>query len=759
MVAASSFVSAASAAVLLAESRSLASVIQSRNRQCLLLQLRMVVLLACARQAVAQLMALEWAEKLFFQVAPWLHAVAQRVLQCLRQPTGTAAVGALVPLGLAASGIPLLGATPSQQERRLRWFRAVLACGSAPTLLDALEKRFGAEVDVIAVIAFELGLLMGEHGAASIILLMLTGGEALEQYTFSRARASLACVLDESSPVAHRLLNNVLPPSSCTGRPGAGGRIAVSDDELSPSFSAPDRQISVEDIPVEAIQEWDVLAVRAGEMVPVDGRLYAPGAEGKTLSVVEESLLTGEGCDKMKSSNDPLLSGSIAKTSLWMRATATYQGSTLELMRRSLKDALERKGQVQHRSQRAASLLQPLTLVAAALSVALRRGQSPHRRWKVALSVLMAATPCPASIGVPVAFLSGMSVAAHHSVLIKSAAAIEAAAKATHIVLDKTGTLTSGSPQVLAFEVFRQGSCHPGITGEDLTKYALQVLATIEVLSSHSLASAICRYAAECNISPLRVQGTECVPGCGMFGTVDGHRVAVGTLTFLEERSLKFSGELPDNAGRRSKDNSSAVMETFFAIEDVCCGYATFEDALRPGTAAAVQQLQALGLQVSILSGDRSAHLQSVADQVGVKDARGCLLPHEKANVVKSMCSNSRSIIMVGDGSNDAPALAIADVGIAIGTQSGLASQSADVVVGSDAFSSPLARVAQLVILSRVIVGTARRGVRCGLGLSALQVAAAAAGLLAPRTNAVLQELVDVSALANAASVLRHRWQ
>jgi Cu+-exporting ATPase len=307
---------------------------------------------------------------------------------------------------------------------------------------------------------------------------------------------------------------------------------------------------------------------------------------------------------------------------------------------------------------------------------------------------------------------------------------------------------------VLSFEVVEEGKN----TLANCRATALQLVASLEVLSTHPLAVALCQYAKEEGASVLPAENTEYVAGCGMVGTVAGKRVAVGTVEFVMRHvGLADGQQILEIEGGPCKTSQSA----YFAVEGLCRGCATFEDTLRPGTAAAVRRFRELGMEVSILSGDRSPHLAHVAAQVGVAAVQGGCLPHVKAERVKALvdaCPPSSRIIMVGDEGNDAPALAAAHVGIAVGTQSGLASRSADVVVSSDGVVSPLARVVQLVLLCRVVLGTARRGVNCGLGLSAAQVCAAASGLLAPRTNAVLQELVDVSALANAASVLRHRW-
>jgi len=342
-----------------------------------------------------------------------------------------------------------------------------------------------------------------------------------------------------------------------------------------------------------------------------------------------------------------------------------------------------------------------------------------------------------------------MNVAARHGVLIKSGEAIESLAAASHVVLDKTGTLTHGEPVVRSFEV--RGCA----AGDAAWREALQLVASVEVLSTHPLAEALCRFASREGVTLLKAEDPEHVYGCGIIGTVQGRRVAVGAAAFLEGRGLAAA-----TRGARSGEECP-LLEVYFAAagsehHSALAGNVLLEDPLREGTADAVAKLRQLGLHVSILSGDRSRHLDAVATQVGVQDVRGGCLPQDKARLVKEL-SSTGNVIMVGDESNDAPALAAAHVGISVGT-SGLASQSADVVVAEHPSAGALDRIARLVTLSRKVVATAGRGVRCGLGLSAVQVAVAGSGRIPPKVNAIMQELVDLSALVNAASVLRHRW-
>jgi len=707
MVTASRVVNTACVAALLFRSPVLLRGARRRDKRCLRDQLRFAALFWLLKRLSVRARESERIENLI-QYFPSL----QRLELFLESPVGAAVLGSAVPAALALAGVTnLLGVA---HKWRRRFFRKVLIFGSVPMLVDAVEERFGENVDVIAVCAFELGLLMGQHGAAAVTLLMLTGGEALEHYAFARARENLGHVLDDEAPVAHRLRSRSILETS-----------GVVDSA----------HIVLDDIAVEDVETGDILSVRVGEAVPVDGCLHAQGAADGVVTV-EESLITGEAGDTVKNVNDRIHSGSIAKAPLWLRVEAPYAGSTLELMRRALQDALDRKGSLQSVSATASSCLQPLTLVAAVLVLGLRRGAVPLSRWTTVLSVFMAATPCPASIGVPVAFISCMSVAAKHSVLIKSGAAIEAVASARHIVLDKTGTLTQGRPRVHRFTSFDFDS-----------NKALQLVASTEASSTHPLATAVIHHAESKGLGRLQVAFPESISGLGVAGVVSGHHILVGTRRFLSDRDIVVS----------TTESVETHMETFFAIDGKLAGSILFDDDMRPGTAEAITLLRKLGLQVAVLSGDRSAHLAATAKQLAIDDARGGCLPHEKAKCIQELLSGG-GVIMVGDEGNDAAALAAASVGIVVGTRSGLASKSADIVVSDTECASPLERVARLVALCRNAVGTARRGAEWGLGASAVQVVAASLGLIPPRTNAVMQEMVDVSALLNAVSVLRYRW-
>eukprot|EP00929_Paragymnodinium_shiwhaense_P001884 TRINITY_DN102089_c0_g1_i1.p1 TRINITY_DN102089_c0_g1~~TRINITY_DN102089_c0_g1_i1.p1 ORF type:complete len:784 (+),score=152.74 TRINITY_DN102089_c0_g1_i1:165-2516(+) len=779
---ATKLVSNVALAVLLLDARSLLRFAHRRDRQSFLLQLRLVFacwLLRRTWDSLRERPVVKKYQHLFCLPA----SVSTYIERWSQHSLAEVAFDAVVPAALALAGLANVMRVGGAAARRWRdlLFRQVLVFGSVPTLLKAVEERFGEEVDVMAVLSLELGLVMGEQAAAAVILVMLTGGEALEHFTFNRARQSLRHVMDEAAPRANRLKGQSREDlESFLSSPRA------SWDADDPEATETELTLEIEEVDAEEISPGDLLAIRAGEAVPVDGLVLSPRVNGRTQSVVvDERVITGEGAASVKGADDQVLSGSIGVTPLWLQATVGFAGSNLELMRTALRDSLERKAPLQRTSAQAAGLLQPLTLGAAALSILVRRRASAKQRWKAVLAVMMSATPCPASIGVPIAFLGGMSVAARRGVLIKSAAAIEAIAKATHVVFDKTGTITSGKPVVRRFQLYKSSkywtSSKPGsATSKDACAEVLRLAASLEASSTHPLAEGIVKFARSHNLELLTATSADCIHGYGIDGIVAGKRVIVGHLNFLKRQGVDTAcadGPVFDSTclaapGRIDLSEAAPVpqphdgaakrvgeLETYIAIGDSLVARFGFEDALRPGTVAAVERLRGLGIRVEVLSGDRSERFRDAASELRCDLAKGACLPHEKSEHINQLVqANAKAtIVMVGDEANDAPALASAHVGICVGTQSGLASASAEVVLSAaDGGANPVESVLQLVILCRSVVHTATRGVRCGLGLSAAQVALATTGLLPPKLSAILQEVTDLSALANAASVLRH---
>jgi len=588
-----------------------------------------------------------------------------------------------------------------------RGVSVLISLAAAPAVMRLVT---GDDADVPACLAMVLGLLMDHAHAAAVILLMVTGGEALEELALDRAGTALRSLLADNPGTAR------LESSGGTTRGG--------------------------DVPAELVVPGDVLLVRPNEVVAVDGTLMDEAAPA-----MDEKLITGEAVAGAKRRGDVVFAGSVNRgaSAVRVRASKRYEESVVHLMRCTLRAALEKKSRVELGAKRIADGLTPLTLLVACAGFEyatrwLRR--SPVEAWKVVLSVLMSATPCPAAIGVPVAMLSGMSQASRRlGTTIKSGDALEAMCDARCVVFDKTGTLTFGVPVVVGVVV--ESSAERG-GAEDRAREALRLVASLERVSKHVLADAVYKHYTSSSSSSaeelLSVAGFEEVAGLGVSGVVGGEfavRVGAWTHCFGETGAKEEDGELC----------------AFFAIRRV--GVATsaphwargrirFEDPVRPGASAAVAKLRARGIAVAILSGDRSAHLKRVAAALGVDSFQSCL-PHEKARRVQELQRKFGVVMFVGDGANDSAALAQADVGVSVDASS-LASEAASVVV----LNGDVRRVDDLIGLSQRVVRIARRTVRVGTAASLVQMAAAALGATTPFQNAVAQELIDLCAVLHS---------
>jgi|EP01046_Picozoa_sp_COSAG06_P031482 heavy metal translocating P-type ATPase len=570
-----------------------------------------------------------------------------------------------------------------------------------------------------------LGLLLNEPVAAVVILIMLTGGEALEDYAMSRAESGI-----------HELLER---------EPGSARRVCADG--------------SLEEVQATDLVVGDAVMLRNGDTTPVD--CTVEGQDGGTVVVqVDESVLTGESLPQKKDVGDTLLAGSInlSPQPLSVRVVKAHADSAMELFKQTLAAALEKKAKLERSSIQVASDFTPFTMALASAAYWYQRLKvgtaHPLVLWGRVLAVTMAATPCPAAIGVPIAFLSGMSISSRHGIAMKSGAALENLGKATVCVLDKTGTVTFGTPRMTRLKYLDGAKTTQALEEDEV----LRVCASLEQASNHPLAVAVIAKAREKGLV-LRGLGditvTETKAGHGVSGVVDGWEVRIGTAEYaLGEGDASAAAESDTGAGLDVRP--VAQLFAYFSIEGFggsVKGSIACEDEIRPGAQQMVQTFKGRGLRCVMLSGDRTASLERIATHLGIGEYHTCL-PHEKAGKVQEMIASGETVIMVGDGINDAPALATASVGVSIGV-SDLASESADVVLLATA--DPITKLTQLVELGKTVHGVAKRGVVGGMAISTLQMLAAACGFITPRTSAVLQECVDLGSLVHSLQLLFHK--
>jgi heavy metal translocating P-type ATPase len=563
----------------------------------------------------------------------------------------------------------------------------------APTLVSSvralLDRRLG--VDLVAVLAIAIALVLGEALAAVIIAVMLTGGAVLEQLAVRRARRSLTALLGRAPRSAHR----------CVG----------------------DAVVTVD---VAEVAVGDRLLIKPGEVIPADGLLVSSGA------VLDESALTGEARPVEVIAGSQLHSGgSNAGGPFEMRVTLPPGESTYAGIVRLVSAAEQSRAPFVRLADRYAAGFLLITLVLAGLAWLV--SHDPVR----ALAVLVVATPCPLILAAPTALISGVSHAARHGILIKGGGPLEALARVELVLLDKTGTITAARPQVVAVESL----------GALSTDEIVRLAASVELVSVHPFAPAIVAAAQSRALVPRFPVDAREQMGTGISGEVDGRHVAVGQLAWV-------IGDAPPPAALRSValrtaiEGSSAV---YVSVDRVLVGALIVQDPIRPEAPRVLRQLRRLGIRsIHMVTGDHRDVADLVADAVGIDRVFAERTPQEKVEVLARVGADGVTA-MIGDGVNDAPALALADVGVAIGARGAtVASEAADVVLTSD-------RLEGLVLAIRIAQRTRRiavQSVTAGIGLSVLAMAFAAAGYITPVAGAVLQEGIDLLVIANALRAL-----
>ena len=551
-------------------------------------------------------------------------------------------------------------------------------------------------VDAIALVAMVGALALGEYLAGAVIALMLSGGNALEAAAGRRARRELTALLQRAPRIAHRR-----------------------------------RAEKVEEVPVEKVELGDRVLVRAGEVVPIDGAVQSERA------VIDESTLTGESLPVSRPRGTTVMSGTInAGDAFDLRATRTAAESTYAGIVRLVQEAEHQRAPFVRMADRYAAILLPVTLAVAGAAWAL--SGDPVR----ALAVLVVATPCPLILAAPVALISGVSRAAKRGVIAKGGGTIERLGRARTVLFDKTGTLTHGRPEI---EQVRRAD---GLASEELLKLA----ASVDQLSAHVLAEALVHGAEARGIELVFPEDVIEEPGQGIEGRVDGRRVAVGSSDWLRRRG--YSGATTDTAvfAGAAEPGWARVL---IGVDGRLAGAVLMADRLRDDARELTDALRVAGIEhVALVTGDQQAIGDAVGRSVGADRVYAECSPEDKIDVVREARDHSGggAVVMVGDGVNDAPALALADVGIAMGGAGAtVSSETADAVIAVDRVD----RVVDAIHIGRRSLQIARQSVLAGLGLSFAAMGFAAFGYIPPVAGALLQEGIDVAVILNALRALR----
>lgn len=600
-------------------------------------------------------------------------------------------LAAIALLAIVAGGLLHLLGYPGAGDDVWRAAVALLAAELAIEVVHTIVVRHHMGVDTIALVAMVGSLALNQELAGVIVGLMFSGGAALEEFASARARRELTALVQRAPRTA---------------------RLRVAD--------------AFEQVPVDRVQTGDTVLVGTGEVIPVDGTVQSGEA------VIDSSALTGEPLPLTLTAGMDVLSGTAnAGAPFELRATREAARSAYAALVRLVEQAQARRAPFVRMADRYAGFFLPATLLIAGLAWAIS-GDAVR-----ALAVVVVATPCPLILAAPIAFVSGLSRAASLGVIVKGTPAIETLGEARTVLFDKTGTLTVGTPEV------REVIGTDGVDSGEL----LRLAASVDQVSAHVLGEALVRAADAATLRLATPEDVREQPGQGIEGRIDGHTIAVGSRFFLGAAGIP-SEEVASAVARTGYGSGEAHV--LVGIDGHLAGVIVMADELRPDAGTVVERLRTEGVRhVAMASGDRRSVAERVGRELGVDRVYSELSPEDKLAIVRRLRDDPqlRPVVMVGDGVNDAPALALADVGIAIGAAGAtVSSETADAVITVDRVD----RVADAIHAGRRALHIARQSVLAGMGLSIVAMGVAAFGYLPPVAGAILQEGIDLAVILNA---------
>ena len=505
--------------------------------------------------------------------------------------------------------------------------------------------------------------------------------------------------------------------------------------DLAPKTAKVLRNGQEEEISVDDVQNGDILVVRDGDTVPVDGKI----TEG--FASVDESAITGESLPVDKQTGDPVTGGTINRTGYFqMEATAVGEHTTLSKIIQLVDDATSSKAPIAKLADKVSGVFVPVVITIALLAAILwlLAGQSFEFALSVAISVLVISCPCALGLATPTAIMVGTGRGAAKGILIKSAEALEITHSIDTVVLDKTGTVTQGKPvvtDVIALEADGKTA------GENTQAYTelLQLAFSLEKMSSHPLAEAIVKKAEACSAAFQEVSDYEMIPGQGIAGTIDKVRCLAGNRKLMETNRIDISVA----AGLQEKLADEGKTPLYFAQGGKFLGVIAAADVVKPTSREAIARLQEMGMDVIMLTGDNARTAEAIKKQVGIKTVIADVLPQDKEEKVRQLQEQGHKVAMVGDGINDAPALARADVGIAIGAGTDVAIESADIVL----MKSDLMDAASAVSLSRAVMRNIKQNLFWAFFYNAIGIPVAA-GVLYPAFHILLNPMIGAAAMS-----------
>lgn len=614
-----------------------------------------------------------------------------RLTETMRSGRSTAVILAFTIAGLLIAGLLAILEFEVGVDVSLILVAVVPLFSLVREMVEKLRRRQPG-VDVIALLAVAASLALGELLTAAIIGLMLATGQFLEEYAAGRAQRELTALIQRAPRTAHLI-----------------------------------RADEVETVDIDQIRPGDRLLVKSGEVIPVDGVLT------RGVAVVDESALTGEPLPVERTSGDLVSSGTVNAADVFeIQATEEASESTYAGIVRLVEAARESRAPAVRLADKWAGWFVPLALGVSSLA------------WLVSgdpirgLAVLVVATPCPLLLAVPIAVVSGISRAAHRGIVFRGGGALEELAQTKNVVIDKTGTVTVGRPVVRSVTVF------DGALSE---WQLLSLAASVDQVSSHILARSIVETAREREIEFSMPTEVDEHHGAGVSAKLDGRDVAVGKLAWI------LDGAPEPTAIRAFRSHVARVSPTvvYVSVDGAVVGALVFDDRVRPDAAYTIRALRRTGVEKIVMAtGDHQIVARSVGMAIGVDDILAEATPEEKVRVLADL-QRTGTTAMVGDGINDAPALAAADVGVAMGARGATASsEAADVVLVVDR----LQRLVDAIGIAQRSRRIAKESVAIGMGLSLIAMSFASFGLLVPIVGALVQEGIDVIAILNALRAL-----
>jgi heavy metal translocating P-type ATPase len=605
----------------------------------------------------------------------------------------------LIP-GFISSGLLLGGVLYGFHYENLDqkvWF-VTLVIGSLPFIFRTFKLIFRGKfgVDLIAILAIFASFWAGQYLAGVVILLMLSGGEALETFAQARAKKELTNLLNKAPSVAH---------------------VKQKDNKLI-------------DVNVNDVKVGDVLIIKPGEVVPVDGIVVGG------ISNLDEAVISGESLPVEKSPGSLVYSGSVNEDRvLEVRAIKNSIDSKYQIIVKLVKEAQEAEAPVVRLADRYALFFNILTFTLATIAWFLFK--DPIR----VLAILVVASPCPLILATPIAMISGISKAASRGIIIKNGTALERLGEVKGLVFDKTGTLTLGTPEVVeAISVSEMSS------GE-----VLRIAVSVDQLSAHIFARSLIQYAQKKSLELDYPENFEEIFGQGVKAKIKNHIYFFGKLKYITDKNININKEIEKIHEIFQQEGKTAV---YLSDEKNLLGYIVFADIIRPETKLMFESIKEHNVpRLIMLTGDKKAVAENIAKSVGITEYQAELLPEQKVEWLKKIQNEYGPMAMVGDGVNDAPALAVASVGIAMASHGAtVASETGDVVI----MVNNMHRVHDALHIAQSTMKLAKQSIFFGMGVSSILMLFALLGYITPIFGAIMQEILDVVVIIN---VLRINFQ